>query len=294
MKRLALVTALLALIGGIATTAAAPAKSAKAKPAAAAQPAGDAAFWARFDQIAAGAQRSADNKARDPYRHPKETLEFFGLKPGQKVLEITPGGGWYTELLGPLMKGDGSLTVAIIDPKSASSDRARENTTASNQKYRDKLGATPDLYGEVQFAEFSLAEPKFGADGSYDLVLTFRNVHNWTGAKADAGMFKAFYAALKPGGTLGVEEHRAKAGTTVEDSFKSGYMPQDYVTKLATDAGFKLDGTSEVNANPKDTKDYEGGVWTLPPTLAKKDQDKDKYLAIGESDRMTLRFKKPL
>ena len=155
------------------------------------------------------------------------------------------------------------------------------------------MSADPASYGEVEVLEFNLNEPKFGPGGTYDLVMTFRNVHNWTGAKADAAMFKAFFAALKPGGVLGVEEHRAKAGVTVEESFKSGYIPEDYVVKLATDAGFKLDAKSEINANPKDTKDYPDGVWTLPPTYRLKDQDREKFQAIGESDRMTLRFVKP-
>jgi len=252
-----------------------------------------ASIDARIDQALAGPHRSAENSARDAYRHPKQTLAFFGLKPGMSVLEITPGGGWYTEVLAPALKGNGTLTAALVDPSTLASEGARNYYTRNNQKYRDKLAADAANYGEVKVVEISQSEPKFAPEGSYDLVLTFRNVHNWTGAKADGAMFKGFFAALKPGGTLGVVEHRAKAGATMEESFKSGYLPTDYVVKLATDAGFKLDAQSEVNANPKDTKDYPGGVWTLPPSLGEKDKDKEKYLAIGESDRMTLRFVKP-
>jgi predicted methyltransferase len=255
--------------------------------------AGGDAFWARYAEVAQGAQRSAENKARDQYRHPKETLEFFGLKAGQTVLEITPGGGWYTEILGPLMKGQGKLTAAIVDPSSLEKESTRDYYKNNNKKYRDKLAADAASYDQVEVMEFNLNEPKFGPGGTYDLVMTFRNVHNWVSSKADAAMFKGFYAALKPGGVLGVEEHRAKQGATMEETFKSGYLPEDYVIKLATDAGFKLDKKSEVNANPKDTKDYAEGVWTLPPSLTLKDKDRDKYLAIGESDRMTLRFVKP-
>jgi len=279
-----LVLALLACVG----TAVAAAPKVDKKP-----EAGVEAFWKRVDEVAAGPQRSAENKARDPYRHPKETLAFFGLRPGLTVLEITPGAGWYTEILGPVMKDNGKLAVAVVDPSSSSKESTRDYYKANNQKYRDKLAADPASYDKVEVLEFNLNEPKFGPGGTYDLVMTFRNVHNWTGSKADAAMFKAFFAALKPGGVLGVEEHRARQGQSVEESFKSGYMPEDYVIKLATDAGFKLDAKSEVNANPKDTKDWPEGVWTLPPTYRLKEQDRDKYTAIGESDRMTLRFVRP-
>ena len=273
---------------GLAGAAIAAAPKADKKP-----EAGGDAFWTRYAEVAQGAQRSAENKARDQYRHPKETLEFFGLKAGQTVLEITPGGGWYTEILGPLMKDNGKLTAAIVDPGTLEKESTQNYYKRNNQKYRDKLAADPASYDKVEVVEFNLNDPKIGNPGTYDLVVTFRNVHNWTGSKADGKMFKAFFAALKPGGVLGVEEHRAQPGKTMDETFKSGYLPEDYVTKLATDAGFKLDAKSEVNANPKDTKDYAEGVWTLPPSLTLKDQDREKYLAIGESDRMTLRFVKP-
>lgn len=245
-------------------------------------------FGAKLDHALAGDWRSPENKARDQYRHPKQTLEFFGVRPGDTLVEITPGGGgWYTEVLAPLLKGSGTYFAAI--PQDSASDYARKN----NEKYRAKLQEKPAQYGEVKLIEFDPKAPVFGAPGSADVVLTFRNVHNWTEDGAAAPMFKAFFEALKPGGTLGVVDHRAAAGADFEKIKESGYLPQDYVIKLATDAGFKLVDQSEINANPKDTKDYEKGVWTLPPSLALKEQDRDKYLAIGESDRMTLKFAKP-
>jgi predicted methyltransferase len=243
--------------------------------------------------VLAGAWRSAENKARDQYRHPQETLTFFGLKPEMTVVEITPGKGWFTEVLAPLVKGQGKLVAAIADPSSVENERARDYYTKNNAGYRDMLAATPDVFGEVQVLEFNQNAPVLGEAGSADAVYTFRNVHNWTNAGADAAMFKAFFDVLKPGGVLGVEEHRAAPGTDAATSAKTGYIAEEYVIKLATDAGFQLLEQSEINANPKDTKDYEGGVWTLPPTLGQGDKDREKYLAIGESDRMTLRFGKP-
>jgi predicted methyltransferase len=270
----------------------APAPAPAAEPAAPADPM--AAFAARMDTVLAGAQRSDANKARDAYRHPKETLQFFGLKPGMTVVEITPGGGWYTEILGPLMKGDGKAVAAIIDPNSAASDRAKDYYTKANGDFRAKLAADAASFGEVEVREFSLSAPVLGEPGSADMVLTFRNVHNWTGSGAAPGMFKAFFDVLKPGGVLGVVEHRASAGTPSAEDPRSGYMLEDDVIKLATDAGFVLAAKSEINANPKDTKDHPNGVWNLPPNLnVKEGDDKAKYEAIGESDRMTLRFIKP-
>jgi predicted methyltransferase len=242
----------------------------------------------KLSTVLAGAWRSDANKARDPYRHPKETLEFFGVKPGMHLVEITPGGGWYAEILAPLMKGDGSYTAAIVTPKKKEGEDAQDMDALSK-----KFAADPAEYGDAKVVQFDPKAPSFGAPGSADIVLTFRNVHNFVMGDIQAGMFKAFFDVLKPGGVLGVVDHRAAAGADLEKIKKSGYLPEDYVIKLATDAGFKLDAKSEVNANGKDTKDHEEGVWTLPPTLALKDKDREKYLAIGESDRMTLRFVKP-
>ncbi|MCE3002189.1 MAG: methyltransferase [Xanthomonadaceae bacterium] len=275
-----------------AAPAPAPAPAPAAEPAAPADPL--AAFAAKMDTVLAGAHRSDANKARDAHRRPKETLQFFELKPGMTVVEITPGGGWYTEVLGPLMKGEGKLITAIVDPASASSDRAKEYYTQANADFLAKLAADAANFGEVEVREFALSAPVLGEPGSADMVVTFRNVHNWTGSGAAPGMFKGFFDVLKPGGVLGIEEHRATPGTPSAAEPRSGYMLEDDVIKLATDAGFVLAAKSEINANPKDTKDHPNGVWNLPPNLnVKEGDDKAKYEAIGESDRMTLRFIKP-
>ena len=268
-----------------AATAAAPADQPAQPPPP--QSANDA-FGAKLDQVLAGSWRSDANKARDKYRHPKQTLEFFGVKPGGTLIEITPGGGWYSEVLAPLLKGNGSYIAAVTQPKNPQGEAAQDKSAL--QKMFD---GDATEYGEAKVLEFDPKVPAFGAPASADTVLTFRNVHNWVMADTAPLMFKAFFDVLKPGGTLGVVDHRAAAGADLEKIKKSGYLPQDYVIKLATDAGFKLADQSEINANPKDTKDYSEGVWTLPPTLTLKEQDKDKYLAIGESDRMTLKFVKP-
>ena len=241
-----------------------------------------------IDAVLAGEWRSDRNKARDAYRHPRQTLAFFGVKPTDTVIEIYPGGGWYTEILAPLLRDRGHYIGAIVKPDSP------EGEEASNKKgIRAKLAADPAHYDKAAIVEFVPKSASLGAPNSVDVVLTFRNVHNMTDEGSAQSVFKAMFAVLKPGGTLGVVDHRAKAGTTLEQNKETGYLTVESVVKLATDAGFKLVAQSEINANPKDTKDYAKGVWTLPPTLALKDQDRDKYLAIGESDRMTLKFAKP-
>lgn len=241
----------------------------------------------QLDQVLAGDWRSPQNKARDVYRHPKATLQFFGVRPDLTVIEITPGTGWYSEILAPLLHDNGHYIAAVAKP-------AREGEASRNlTSLKEKFAADAAHYGKAQILEFDPKAPVLSAPGSADLVLTFRNVHNWVEADTAPAMFKAFYAALRPGGVLGVVDHRAADNANLETIKSSGYLPTSYVEKLATDAGFKLEGESEINANPKDTKDYPKGVWTLPPTLTLGDQDREKYLAIGESDRMTLRFVKP-
>ena len=242
----------------------------------------------KLDAVIAGSWRSEKNRARDKYRHPKQTLEFFGARPGISLIEITPGGGWYAEILAPLLEGNGQYTAAIITPKKKEGEAAQDKDALSRM-----FAADPAHYGDAKVVQFELKAPNLGKPDSADMVVTFRNVHNWVMADAAPGMFKAFFDVLKPGGVLGVVDHRAAPGADLDKIEKSGYLPQDYVIKLATDAGFRLDAKSEVNANPKDTRDHPEGVWTLPPTLALKDKDRAKYLAIGESDRMTLRFVKP-
>ena len=241
-----------------------------------------------LDSMLAGDWRSDKNKARDQYRHPKQTLEFFGVTANQTVIELVPGGGWYAEILAPWLKDHGHYVAAIFKPKDAAGEDARDKKGIGAKIASDKAH-----FGAVQVVEFDGKAPVFGAPGSADVVLTFRNVHNWTDDGNAEAMFKGMFAVLKKGGTLGVVDHRAKPGTTLAANKDTGYLPVDAVIKLATDAGFKLVSQSEINANPKDTKDYPKGVWTLPPVLALKDVDRDKYLAIGESDRMTLKFVKP-
>lgn len=282
--------------------AAAPAPAPAAEPAATPPPPPvrdlSAAFAEKLDEIIAGSHRSDENKARDSFRHPRETLSFFGLAVGQTVIEITPGGGWYTEILAPAMMNDGRYVAAIIDPNSVASEGAKAYYAKNNQAFRDKLAAQPDVYGQAEIVEISMAAPSFGADNSADLVVTFRNVHNWVGQDATQAMFDGFFKVLKPGGVLGVVEHRAKADETRElkEVAKTGYFPEAAVIEMATKAGFQLADKSEINANPNDTKDHPNGVWTLPPSLNMKDvpeADQAKYKAIGESDRMTLKFVKP-
>jgi predicted methyltransferase len=277
------------------TTATAPAPAPAPVAPAAPAPVVDAtaAFSARLDEALAGSHRSDANKARDAARHPKETLTFFGMKGGMTVVELAPGGGWYTEVLAPALRDNGKLIVAVGQPASGSSDNAKAYMERGNTALREKFAADAAHYDQVLITEFDVKNPSFGAPGSADMVVTFRNVHNWTQAKTDAAMFKAAFDVLKPGGVLGVTDHRAAPGTDSATSAETGYITEAYVEQLATDAGFQLAGKSEINANPLDTKDHPEGVWTLPPSFALKDKDREKYAAIGESDRMTLRFVKP-
>src|SRR5512139_1496533 len=224
--------------------------------------------------------RTPANVARDKYRHPAETLSYFGLQPGHTVVELWPGGGWYTEVLAPYLLASGSLQVV---PPAGRYD----------ERIRTKLASDP-VYGKVQVATFNPGQPTAIPAGSADLVLTFRNVHSWLDAEnpiADQVFAEAF-RVLKPGGTLGVEEHRLPEDADAARETSSGYVKVSTVRRLAEAAGFKFVGSSEINANPKDTKDYPDGVWTLPPSLQLGEKDREKYLAIGESDRMTLKFVK--
>ncbi len=254
-------------------------------------PVTDAQTLATLDKVLAGNHRSAENKARDAWRHPKETLAFFGLRQDMTVLEIWPGGGgWYTEVLAPVLREHGQYIAAGQDPKSESK-YAQDNL----KKFADKLAGHPDVYDRAKVTALQAPNALHPVpDGSVDMVLTFRNVHIWMGNGSEDAMFKAMYAALKPGGILGVEEHRAKNNEPQDPKAKSGYVRTDYLVALAGKAGFKLIGESEINANPKDTADHPNGVWSLPPTLQGGETDRDKFLAIGESDRQTLRFRKPL
>jgi len=250
---------------------------------------------AAIDAALAGSHRSDANKARDRYRHPKETLAFFGLRPEMTVVEIWPGGGWYTEVLAPVLRERGNLYVAQYGSKPPFPYQQREMDTLAA-----KMRANPDLYRAVTptALNFFTNELAIAPPGSADLVLTFRNVHNWFeegyGPPNAAELaFKAMFTALKPGGMLGVVDHRWPDPATEDPRAKNGYVSEQRVIALAEAAGFELAGRSNVNRNPLDTHDYPEGVWTLPPDLALGERDRDKYLAIGESDRLTLKFVKP-
>ncbi len=234
----------------------------------------------------AGAHRSEDNRARDQYRHPQQTLEFFGIQPDMRVVEIRPGGGWYTEILAPYLAGEGQLVTAI---PSAEGSRARYR-----QRFLDMKAERADVFGDIELATFDPPDTlDLGEDGSADMVVTFRNTHNMVNDDGAEAAFAAFFRVLRPGGVLGVVQHRAAEGADPQESARKGYVPEAYVIQVAEAAGFTLEERSEINANPDDTRDYEDGVWTLPPVLRLGDEDRERYLAIGESDRMTLRFRKP-
>lgn len=235
--------------------------------------------------------RTITNVTRDAYRNPEQTLTFFGVTPEQTVVEVWPGGGWYTEVLAPLLRDKGTLVAAHFDPDSEVGFFKR-----SRAQFEAKLAEHPERYDQVQLATLTYdVDTPITEPGTADRVLTFRNVHNWlaAGEGKAALMFDTFYAALKPGGMLGVVEHRAKAGTSLEQMIESGYVTEEKVRELAGNAGFELVAASPVNQNPRDTADHPEGVWTLPPTLRLGDEQRAHYMAIGESDRMTLLFIKP-
>ncbi len=237
----------------------------------------DAATEAKLKTYLAGPQRGAENKARDSYRHPLETLKFFGLNDTMTVMEIWPGGGWWTEFLAPVLAEKGKYIAAQPNAKAVASLQEKSTKDAAN-------------FGKMQVVTFPDAAV---APGSVDMILTFRNMHNWMGRGEEKKMFDAMYAALKPGGYLGIKEHRAPTTAPQDPKAASGYVREDFAIKTAESSGFKLVSKSEINANPKDTKDYPKGVWTLPPNYAEGDKDKAKYTAIGESDRFTMLFQKP-
>lgn len=239
----------------------------------------------------AGTHRTPAYVARDGWRHPYETLLFFGIRPSSTVVEISPGGGWYTEILAPYLRAQGQLILAADDPESEKPEAVK-----NLERLKAKLQAQPAVYGQVRLGVFAPpAKLAYVAPGSADLVLTFRNVHNWsldgdTGVRA---VFASAFQSLKSGGVFGVVEHRLPADRLQDATTSTGYVHQDYVIRQAQSVGFVLAASSEINANPKDTADHAGGVWALPPSYANKDVDRDVYQAIGESDRMTLKFVKP-
>ncbi len=270
------------LLAVLAVAAAAvPPRAGRAQPPA---EIGDAALKA----VIASTHRDPANIARDKFRHPYETLTFFGIEPGMTVVEVWPGLGWYTEILAPYLKESGTLYAASWDR-----DEKRSLIQERLKQYHEKLAARPDVYGKVIVTELSKSKTAIAPEGSADMVLTFRNVHNWMLHGFDREVFEAMYKALKPGGVMGVVEHRADADGFPDPQAKSGYVQEEQVIQLAKAAGFEVVGKSEINANPRDDHHHPRGVWTLPPTLFLKEHDREKYLAIGESDRMTLKFIKP-
>jgi predicted methyltransferase len=249
----------------------------------------DAATAAAIDQVLAGAHRSTENRARDAHRHPADTLLFFGIKPDMTVVEVWPGaGGWYTEILAPLLAPRGKLYAAQLPPAPGN-----EYVTASLRRFNEKLAAQPDLYGKVEVTTLGPSGEAIAPPGSADLVVTFRNVHNWMNLGYAKEAFAAMFAALKPGGILGVVEHRGDPNKPQDARAATGYVNEEYAIGLIEAAGFELVARSEINANPGDTKDYEQGVWTLPPDFRLGKRERAKYEAIGESDRFTLKFRKP-
>lgn len=235
----------------------------------------------------AAPHRTARNVARDVYRHPLESLVFFGVKETSTVVEILPGsGGYYMEILAPYLRERGGYIAANRD------EAAAPQYLADHEKLLARLKAEPALYGKVLVTKFNADRHEIAPSGSADFVLTFRNLHNWVERNEIEGALRAFHKALKPGGVLGVVDHRGRTDMSQEAQMKTGYIRQDVAVALIEKAGFKLAGASEVNANPKDTKDHPEGVWTLPPTYRLKDKDRAKYEAIGESDRFTVKFVK--
>ncbi len=253
-------------------------------------PASTLAADAALIAAANGKHRSAANIARNDARHPVETLEFFGIQPTMTVVEIWPGGGgWYTEILAPYLREDGLLYAANYDGSTGVSYFEK-----NAQAFVDKLAANPDVYDKVKVgALMPPASLSAAPAGSADLVVTFRNLHNWVRDGRAEAMFAAAYAALKPGGILGLVAHRGSAEMVGPEAAKSGYLAESEALRLAAGAGFEFVAKSEINANPKDTRDHPQGVWTLPPSFRAGEVDRDKYAAIGESDRMTMKFVKP-
>lgn len=243
---------------------------------------------AALTEVLKAPHRKPGHVERDAQRHPRETLEFLGLKPTMTVLEYGPGEGWYTELLAPTLYKQGKLLATNGNPNGP----AEQRSTMYAQRFQWFLDSAPELYNKVQTVTVDSAHPALPEGTQVDQVLVFRGLHGMVNAGTLNDWLTQFHTALKPKGILGIEQHRANADAVAVDSAKKGYLPEAWVIAQIEAAGFKLQGKSEINKNPKDTKDYPEGVWALPPTYRLGDQDREKYTAIGESDRMTLRFVK--
>jgi predicted methyltransferase len=255
-----------------------------AHPSTASQPASniDPALGA----LIASPERSAPFVARDGARHPAEELSFFGLQPSMSVIELWPGSGYWTEILGPYLAARGHYTVALPKPRADGEDGGLAHWSARVEQQKARLGTI--IRTTLGAGQYDIAPP-----GSADLVVTFRNLHNWMHDGDADKVLAACFQALKPGGILGIEDHRARGDRPQDPKAEDGYVRQDYAITLAKQAGFEFVAASEVNANPRDTKDWPEGVWTLPPTLALKDKDRERYQAIGEADNFVLKFRKP-
>jgi len=293
-------TLLLVAVSALALAACTPAKTPAPASVDAATEAVEAAPVMTLAEAVASDSRSAEEKARDVWRHPTETLTFFGVTSDMKVVEVWPGGGWYTNILAPwLASGGGTLVAAGFDAASIEDPERRARTETRLAEF--KAAYADPKFGTIEHTAFSASSGPLTAEGTADVVLTFRNLHNWMSGGYTEKFFADAYAALKPGGVLGVVEHRLPSTQAQDPKATSGYVHEDYVKALATAAGFEFVEASEVNANPADTADHPFGVWTLPPNSATTDRegkpvegfDPEKYKAIGESDRMTLKFRKP-
>lgn len=241
-------------------------------------------------QWAEGEHRSESNRVRNESRNPVETLQFFGLAADMTVIEILPSRGWYTEIMAPYLRDHGKYYAAHFSPNASAS-----YMPPNLRNFEEKITTDPDLYGKITVRHLNPPnEVVIAPAESADMALTFRNVHNWIMAGQEHEYFATFYKALKPGGVLGVVEHRAKPDAGMDVMRTTGYVTEAYVKEVAAAAGFEFAGNSELNANPKDPTVHPEGVWTLPPNYRMGDVDRDKYMAIGESDRMTLKFVKPL
>ena len=248
--------------------------------------AGEGRTDAKLRAAIADTQRRASHSARDSFRHPYGVLRFFELKDNLTVVEIAPGrGGYWTEILAPYLRGNGVYYAA-------QTDRYR-NSAPGKPSLGDKIASDPKRFGKVRLSRFVGDRHEIAPAGAADLVLTFRNIHNWMKRGRAESSFRAFFQALKPGGILGVVEHRGRVSEPQDPKAVSGYVREDYAIALVEGAGFKLVARSQINANPKDAKDHPKGVWTLPPSYRLGAQDRAKYRAIGESDRFTLKFVKP-
>jgi len=254
----------------------------------------------RFTRALSGDHRSTENRARDRYRNPQDALEFFGLRSDMTVVEIWPSGGWWTEILAPVLRGEGIYFTAGF---AMTADRTPDWRKDVQIAFAEKLEARPELYDEVVVTELSVPErTTIAPPGTADLVLTFRNVHNWMNGDYAPEMFRVMAKTLRPGGVLGVVEHRAPPGRSIADMKRSGYVTEAHVVALAEQAGLVLEAESDINANTQDSADHPAGVWTLPPSLRhcrrmdespEREACVERYRAIGESDRMTLRFRRP-